>query len=175
MTKEEKSGFISKLYFEMYTEIFQFVIGYCGDKYLTEEIVQEVFYEAWRHAEKLEEHENPRGWVYNTAKYKMKLALAKGARLRDNEVSIEGFAHSLIEEDAYDFLILDEFSHMVSRDEMDILKSRYQEQNSYREMAEDLGKSEGACKMAVSRIRRRIWELMKISGDRENGNDRKEK
>ncbi len=175
MTKEKKSKFISELYLEMYTEIFQFVIGYCRDKHLTEEVVQEIFYETWRHAEELEVHENRRGWVYNTAKYKMMQALAKRARFRANEVPLERFAGNLSMEDTYDFLALDEFSHMVSKEEMDILKSRYQEHNSYKEMAEDFGKSEGACKMAVSRIRKRIREFMKISKDRENGNGRNEK
>lgn len=174
MTKEEKSRFISELHYEMYKEIFQFVNGYCKDKYLTEEVVQEVFYEAWRHAEELEVHEKPHGWVYNTAKYKMKQSLAKMAKIMANEVSIEGLEHKLSVEDSYDFLVLDEFSHMVSKEQMEFLKSRYQEKNSYIEMAENFGKSKGACKMAISRIRKQIRELMKISEDRkqENENDR---
>lgn len=175
MTKEEKNRFISELYLEMYTEIFQFVIGYCRDKHLTEEVVQEVFYEAWDHAENLEVHANRRGWVYNTAKHKMKRAVAKRARLRANEVPIGDLVETLSVEDTYEFLVLDEFSHMVSKDQMELLKSRYQEGNSYAEMAEDFGRSEGACKMAVLRIQRRIREFMKISKDGENENGRKEK
>lgn len=175
MTKEEKSALISKLYREMYIEIFQFVIGYCRDKHLTEEVVQEVFYEAWRHAEKLKVHENRRGWVYNTAKYKVKQSLAKRARLRANEEPIGDLLDTFSVEDTYEFLALDEFSHMVSKEQMELLKSRYQEKNTYVEMAEDFGSSEGACKMVVSRIRRRIRELMKKSESRDNENDGKEK
>ena len=177
MTKEEAEQLLGKLFGEMYDEIFQFALTYLRNKQLAEEAVQEVFYQAWCHADTLAEHENKRGWIYNAAKNEIMKIRSKEARVLKYETLTGEFLQKPGSEDAYDFLVLDEFSHMVNAEQMELLKSRYQDRNTYAEMAEDFGKSEGACKMALSRIRRRIRDLMDRAGkrEREQGNDREEK
>ncbi len=177
MTREEAEKFWGTLFDEMYGDIFRFSLAYCRNKQLAEEAVQEVFYQAWRHVDILAVHENKRGWIYKTARNEIMKICSKEARVLKYETSMEDFRQKPGSEDAYDFLVLDEFSHMVNEEQMELLKSRYKDRNTYAEMAEDFGKSEGACKMALARIRRRIRDFMDRSGKREweQGNGREEK
>lgn len=96
MTKEEAEQLLGKLFGEMYDEIFQFALAYLRNKQLAEEAVQEVFYQAWCHADTLAEHENKRGWIYNAAKNEIMKIRSKEARVLKYETLTGSSCRSLV-------------------------------------------------------------------------------
>jgi len=71
MTKKEANRLILKIRDEMYEEIAWYIWNHCHDEEMAKDILQEIFLEVCRNAEKLAVHECYRGWVYKTAKYKL--------------------------------------------------------------------------------------------------------
>ena len=61
----------NKLYLRYRRSLFRIVYIEVDDVQLTEDIVQEIFYEAWRHLETLLNHPNKKVWLYHVAKYKI--------------------------------------------------------------------------------------------------------
>ena len=163
MTKEKAEELMVKIQNEMYSEISDYVFASCRNMELTKDITQEVFYEVCRHIEQIAVHENYRGWVYEAAKRII------------NQVPLDAAAEEeLLAEDFYEFLVLDEFSHIVGKEELEILKQHYHYQKPISEIAKMFGKSEAACKMLLSRIRRGIRDCLEAE-EKKNGENRCQK
>lgn len=175
MTKEKAEELMVKIQNEMYSEISDYVFASCRNMELTKDITQEVFYEVCRHIEQIAEHENYRGWVYEAAKLIIKRMKVNEVKIQVNQVPLDAAAEEeLLAEDFYEFLVLDDFSHIVSKEELEILKQHYHYQKPISEIAKMLGKSEAACKMLLSRIRRGIRDCLEAE-EKKNGENRCQK
>lgn len=154
MTKDEADELILKIRDEMYEEIVRYIWKYCHEEELVKDIVQEIFLEVCRHVDILENHECYRGWVYKTAKNKiMKITAAENVKNKKQTSFDQIAGQELSVEDRYDFLIFDEYSHILKKEEMELLKSHYHDRKKISEIAANSGKSEAACKMKLKRIR----------------------
>lgn len=164
MTKEEANRLILKIRDEMYDKISWYVWNHCHDEELTKEILQEVFLEVCKHVEVLAMHECYGGWVYKVAKYKL-MKLGKANILRNQrQVALEEI-QELAREDAYDFLVFDEYSHVLSPEQINLLKLHYFEGHTMEDIAEEKGKTVGAIKMQLKRARDKLGQYLK---DKEN-------
>lgn len=154
MTKDEADELILKIRDEMYEEIVRYVWKYCQEEELVKDIVQEIFLEVCRHVDTLESHECYRGWVYKTAKNKiMKITDAEKSRNKKQISFNQMTEQEIYVEDTHEFLVFDEYSHLLKKDEMKLLKSHYHDREKLSEIVEVTGKSEAACKMKLKRIR----------------------
>lgn len=176
MTKEKAENLMVKIQNEMYSEIRDYVFASCKDMELTKDITQEVFYEVFRHIERIAEHENYRGWVYEAAKRVIKRVTVNEIKIHVKQTPLDtATEEELLTEDFHEFLILDEFSHVVSKEGLEILKQHYHYRRPISEIAEMLGKSEAACKMHLSRLRKEIKDYLMLQKMKmENMNVRKE-
>ena len=64
--------FIAELFQQYYKKLMVFVSKNPMFYTMAEDIVQDTFFEAVRNCEKLMKHENPGGWLMETAKFKMR-------------------------------------------------------------------------------------------------------
>ena len=76
MMRAEDEGrgkeFIAELFQQYYKKLMVFVSKNPMFYTMAEDIVQDTFFEAVRNCEKLMKHENPGGWLMETAKFKMR-------------------------------------------------------------------------------------------------------
>lgn len=70
-------GEFDKLYLEYKPKLMKFVSASIEDKSITEDIVQETFYEALRKFDVFRKHPHQIGWLYKAAGYKIKEYLRK--------------------------------------------------------------------------------------------------
>lgn len=175
MTKEKAEKLMVKIQNEMYSEISDYVFVSCRNMELTKDITQEVFYEVCRHIEQIAEHENYRGWVYEAAKRVIKRVTVNEIKIRVKQAPLDAATEEeMLTEDFYEFLVLDEFSHIVSKEELEILKQHYHYRRPISEIAEMFGKSEAACKMLLSRLRKEIRDYLDVEKNK-NGENRCQK
>ena len=64
--------FIAELFQQYYKKLMVFVSKNPMFYTMAEDVVQDTFFEAVRNCEKLMKHENPGGWLMETAKFKMR-------------------------------------------------------------------------------------------------------
>ena len=154
MTKEEANELIINIREEMYDEVAWYVWNHCHDEAMTKDILQEVFLEVCRHADGLETHECYQGWVYKTAKFKLMKTRNKNTVRKQRQISWEEMNEDVIAaEDEYDFLIFDEYSHVISADRLDLLKEHYHVGKTIEDIAAEKGKTIGSIKMQMKRAR----------------------
>jgi len=65
-----------------------------GDKYLTDEIIQETYLYAVENKEKLISHPNPTAWFYKSAQIYYKRLTAKNNKIKINEESLENISEA---------------------------------------------------------------------------------
>lgn len=107
-----------------------------------------------------------KGWLMRIARN----AIIDHWRSRRDHADIDDMrdlaSSSDVERDAESARLLDEVRDamkQLSEDQRDIVMMRVWEGLSYKEIAEALGKSEDACKMAFSRAARRLRELVPLA------------
>ena len=132
-----------------------------GSPQLAEEVTQNVFSLLARKAAGLSGHRSITSWLFSVTKYESANAMRSQRRhnrkltslaqdLRGEEASLESHSEAENWKDALSHL--DESLDRLSRAERDVLCARFFEEKSYREIAQNFGKSESACKMQVKRI-----------------------
>ena len=72
--RPEEDKFIKRLYLDTFQLLWTYAMSKLNNPALAQEVVQDAFLEAIRNIEKLMSHENPKGWIKNTVKYKVKHA-----------------------------------------------------------------------------------------------------
>lgn len=176
MTKEKAEKLMVKIQNEMYFEISNYVFASCRNMELTKDITQEVFYEVCRHIEQIAKHENYRGWVYEAAKRVIKRVTVNEMKMWVKQAPLDAATEEeLLTEDFHEFLVLDEFSHVVGKEGLEILKQYYHYRRPILEIAEMLGKSEAACKMLLSRLRKEIKDYLALQKIKMENMDDREK
>lgn len=158
--KGRTEAFIERLYLENYRKMMSMVSKDLVCFPVTEDIVQDTFYEAIKNINKLWDHENPGGWLMNTAKLKM-MAYKKRMNIRslyeinDVEWEMSKFEneYGLIEINTILDLALDPHEKML-------FLMFYVQGYSAREMAELEGISEGNFRVRMLRIRNKVQKLL---------------
>lgn len=156
-TKYELDDFFNKVFLEMYEEIFRYVRRLTNDSRVLEDILQETFFEAYKKIDILIEHENYRGWIYKTARFKA-LKLNSRVRKTDNKQVelVLSEVQELGQQDQYDFITYADYKEVLSESEFNYLYKHYIEGYTYEELALEENIQIGACKMRMSRILKKL-------------------
>lgn len=166
--RPEKDKFIERLYLDTFQLLWTYAMSKLNNPALAQEVVQDAFLEAIRNIEKLMSHENPRGWMKNTVKNKVKHAERSFNRYiirfisLDTDIPFEDAV--LASEDAHApsvFEIIEEIRQTLSADEWDLLRKIALEKVPYKDAAAELGITIWTYQKRVQRIREKLRENFK--------------
>lgn len=161
-TNEEARNFIADLYNDHYQNMMKMVSRDALCASMAEDIVQDTFTEAMDNAEKLLTHENPGGWLMETAKRKMLSARRKllkhnareGVELEYDIARMEA-DYGLVE---MSFLM----DQVLTLHEKALFYMYYYGGYSARELAEMENISEGTFKVKMFRLRKKLQKDLQI-------------
>ncbi len=161
-TNDKAMKLIEELYRENYSKMLNMVRKDTLCAAMAEDIVQDAFTEAVRNAKKLYEHENPGGWLMETAKRK-----TMGVHRRVQRRSIMETEDILLELKGYEadyglvemHMVMDE---VLNDHEMMLLHMYYYGGYSARELAGMEGITEGNFKVRMLRIRNKVKQAIKV-------------
>lgn len=159
-TNEEAKAFVEGLYKTHYRNMMAMVSKDALCVSMAEDIVQETFAEAMHNAEKLLEHENPGGWLMETAKWKMLSVKrnfmrhnAKEAMELDVDISGMQADYGLVE---LSFLM----DQTLTLHEKTLFHLYYNGGYSAKELAEAEHISEGTFKVRMLRMRKKLQKQL---------------
>ncbi len=156
-SKQEQDKFFNRLYTDMYEEIYRYIRRITNDNRIMDDILQETFYEAYRKIDVLIEHENYRGWVYKTAKFK---ALKLINRMHSSDGKQVDLSFAQIQEagkqDDYDCITYADYEEILTAEEYRFLMKHYVEGYTLAELADEEHISVGAGKMRLYRIIKKL-------------------
>lgn len=161
-TQMNKNIYFEQIYREMYEEIKKFIAYYIGnDRRVLDDIIQDTFIETFVHIDKLFQNENYRGWVYNTAKYKIMKYRSNLCRTDSKCVGLEYVdyyweARDLVQQRA---IFLD-LSEVLTEWEYRLVIQHYKYGYTYEEIAKENNMRLGACKMRMHRIIKKLRSAM---------------
>lgn len=161
-TNDEAMNFVEKLYKENYNKMLNMVRKDTLCAGMAEDIVQDAFTEAVRNAEKVYKHENPGGWLMETAKRKTMTVhhrVQRRAILETEEILLEikGYEadYGLVEM----HMVMDE---VLNDHELMLLHMYYYGGYSAKELAEMEGITEGNFKVRMLRIREKVKQALNV-------------
>lgn len=163
-TKEEIDALLVRLYNVCRRDIIAMVKKDFACAPYAEDILQDVFKEAVRNGEKLMTHENPAGWIFETARNKMmnkKRKVHYRSQKEDRTVDINTIA---VDDD---FGIVELFSLLdstLNKHEKMLIYMYHYEGYSARELAAMEGITEGNFKVRMLRLRKKLKEELDDKG-----------
>lgn len=156
-SKFEQDQFFNEIYVEMYEEIYRYIRRMNYDNRMLEDILQETFYEAYKKIDILMEHENYRGWIYKTAKYKILKSNYYIHKTDETEVELNDSQVQIPNVTKDDnFIAYEEYKEVLTEKEFNFIMKHYVEGYTYKELAEQENVNVGACKMRASRIIKKL-------------------
>lgn len=156
---EDRDELLKKLFTEEYERLIKKAFRLLGDIHKAQDLVQETFLLAMVRYEELSDHPNPKGWLSTTL-----YNLCMNERRRwDNSrnVSLDQMGDIFPVEPASSFSEI--LPKKLRDDEKELLVLRFEQNLSYREIAEKLGVSEAAGRTRMSRLMRKIQKYFDIS------------
>lgn len=156
MTDDQKN-IVDDLFREIGKDILQFVYRFSGDKAMAEDVAQQTYFLACLKIGTLQEHPNPRGWLFVTARYLMLRELAGAQYSRRADIDELEDVLSAEEGDKSMAKLLPEG---LEGEERDFLLEHLEQGFSLAEMAEKRGITAEACRGRYARIRRKCRRLM---------------
>ncbi len=171
MTDENrKHAYLEWLYDEHYHRLMLFCLVKIGREpdriALAEECVQETFFLATKSIEQLAEHENVRGWLFETAENRLMNELNKRwrrAKWHAYSLDQEGMPEAVEPFDAIQAFVerdanrkgLKKLFAVLTQEQKEIVHERFSQQLSIREIAQKHGLPEGSVKSIIHRILKR--------------------
>lgn len=153
----KKEDYFTQLYYNTYQGLRRYVQRVSAVGEIVDDILQEVYLEAFRHVDDLIAHENSIGWLYKTADNKSKKLNSIYYKHIVHETEFEeGMSDYLGKEDTSDLLMFDEYKNILREDEYALLMKRYNEGYSHKEIAEMTGNTLAGSKMKISRIKQKL-------------------
>lgn len=158
---KEKVDFFAKFYRENYTRVFNFVYRTQArkDAMAVEDITQSTFFEAWRKIDILLSHPNQTGWLMETARRK---AWSQLKKCSSKEIGYDDCQEEPYVESEYNVLELQMMiDESLNAEEKKLFTKYFIEKNSAKIMAQQENMSEGAFKVKMHRIRKKVQEHFK--------------
>lgn len=160
MTNEELIMMLSRKY---YKPLFQYAAKICKSKPLAADIVQDTLMIAYQKADELQTHENPTGWLYQTARYRILHILEENLYYEELGAIAETVrADAGVEEEC--IAVPDLYPKLVRQlnpQDLRLIIRRYEEGYNYSELAEEYHTSQDSIKMKILRIRRRLQKSLR--------------
>lgn len=155
---EDRDEFVKRLFTEEYERLINKAFRLSGDIYRAQDLVQETFLFAMIHYEELSDHPNPRGWL-STVLYNLSM---NERRRWDNSrsVSLDQMGDIFPAEPVS--TLTEILPKKLRNDERELLVLRFEQNLSYREIAETLGISEAAGRTKMSRLMKKIQKYFDI-------------
>lgn len=156
-----KSNFVETIMIEHYAEMYKFVRYSTKNTNNVDDIVQEVFIEAYKKQEEVQNHPFILGWLYKTAKFKMLEYFNKEKTKLSNQVE---FRDEYINNNTYD-LIIEEYSdisEVLNDNELQMVIDKHEIGLSIDEIARKNDLSNCATKTRLSRIYKKIKKVFML-------------
>ena len=166
--RPDQDAFLENLYRKYFRKLTIYATAALKDKSKAQDVAQDVFHEAVLHIEALMAHDNPGGWLVQTAKNK--IHESERARMRyihrflslDSEIYTEiASFDSPIEEGCISDKIspLAKIERALSLEEFYLLKRLIFNNASHRDVAEELGITVWTSQKRLERIRKKLLEV----------------
>jgi len=169
----DKRDFINKIYEENLRFIASIVrsLLYSKCPHDLSDCVQDVFNAAFKN-QNIQEHENIKGWLCDTAKNFTKQYNArylkeknKAIIIEKSDTVVEDFTKQVIEDGMFNKAVekgvINEALESLSFSERDFYDLRYKNKLSYKEISEIMGKTESALNTKNTRIKKKIEKFIK--------------
>lgn len=157
MDHTSRENAFKKLYEESYEEMLKFMKGFFyWDWEEAYDVLQEVYLTAYEKIDSLSEHENPVGWLKQTAKYKIYHVFEKKNRI--GEILTDENIMSLNQkfEDDYSGLLETDIKNVLSEDEFRLFYDFYMKGFTINELARFRDSTDQAVKSKLARIRKKV-------------------
>lgn len=161
--KHKREEFFNEMYNESFYNLRMYVRKRSCDSFIVDDILQEVYYEAFRHIEDLMTHENYIGWLYKTADNKIKKLNSVYYKHIMYETTFDETYENLVSmNDESDIILYDEYRRILSEDEYNLIMKKYREGYTHQELAKMTGNTVAGNKMKISRIIKKLKNKIKI-------------
>ena len=109
MNKKVQEELFRKLYDQTYTGLRRFVQYRSRNLHMTDDILQEIYLEMFRHIDELVVHQNQIGWIYKTAEFKIMKLNEVYDRNASRELGNPDFTEPLTDDDTEGIVQLEEY------------------------------------------------------------------
>lgn len=160
----DQDDFLERLYWAHFKGLRVYALKMLKSEDLAEEVVQDTFHEAVRHIDTLMTHPNPGGWLWVTARNKVKHAERSWNQWVLRFVSLEATVPRRETATIEDCLsgqaapLLKKIRTILTEEEWALLRRVTMEKTPYKVAAEELGITIWACQKRVQRIREKLRE-----------------
>lgn len=144
----QQDAFFDQLYLEHYKDLFRYAYRLTYEQNIAEEIIQDVFLEAYKKIDLLYKHENPVGWLYVAVRNISKAYMRESLRMK-KLLPLENNAVAITDVECKELLS----QNFLTLEESEIMEKFYIEKNSLAEISVAYGISLSACKMRLKRAR----------------------
>lgn len=164
----EENQLIEDLYREYFPKLMLYATSVLQDTYRAQDVVQDTFHEAIRHADTLAVHTNPGGWLMNTLKNKIKDS--ERARRRyirrflslNTDVSEDAIPSSDLLDDQLeesDTVLRQMIEDALTPEENRLLKRLAFDKASHLQVAKEFGITVYASEKRFQRIREKLYKI----------------
>lgn len=160
--------FLERLYLENFSKITIYATAALKDRSKAQGISQDVFYEAVQHIKILMEHNNPGGWLMQTAKNKIHESERERMRYIHRFVSLDSVYFTAVftldeyeieVHDPNEISLMNKIEQALSPEEYHLLKRIIFDNAPHMEIAKELGITVWASQKRWERVRKKLFEV----------------
>lgn len=159
----EDKDFFTNVFLEMKGMITGYLLSNRVGYHDVEELVNEVFFLAWKYRNSLKNREKVKSWIFSIAKNVLRVYKnnMKKHRARFSEINDNVISRDYHENKDLDFVL--DFIEKLPEKYRDVFILFYIEDRSIKEISEILGISESNCKIRLMRAREKLKRMLENS------------